>query len=310
MFLETFLTVAIIMIYAIVGLCIIRFKLIKKESIPDFAKFLMYICQPILILYSFNKATYTNELGKTLLIAAGLIIAIFAVFLTTFFLMFRKKYKEKIAYRIYTIASCFGNVGFLGVPILEAVFKNDANALATALAISSVFLVVMNEIGWTIGSLIISQDRKYVRLVKIFLNPSIIAIYVALPLFFLGIKVPDRIDPVVTILAKMTTPLCMVILGMRLAVTNYKIVFCNYKTYIMIFIKQIVMPLVMLLFVFALPIDTTVKQALVILSSAPIASVVLNFSEMVGEGQEDAASLVLCGTILCILTMPLRTLFV
>lgn len=310
MFLETFLTVAIIMIYAVVGFCIIKFKLVKKESIPDFAKFLMYICQPILILYSFNQATYTNELGKTLLIAFGLIVGIFAVFLTTFVLIFRKKYKEKVAYRIYTIASCFGNVGFLGVPILEAVFKDNASALGTALAISSVFLVVMNEIGWTIGSLIISQDKKYVRLVKIFLNPSIIAIYVALPLFFFGIKVPGRLNPVVTILAKMTTPLCMVILGMRLAVTSPKVVFANYKTYIFVVIKQIVMPLVMLLFVFALPIDQTVKQALVILASAPIASVVLNFSEMVGEGQEDAASLVLCGTILCILTMPLITLLV
>ncbi len=310
MFLETFLTVAIIMIYAVVGFCIIKFKLVKKESIPDFAKFLMYICQPILILYSFNQATYTNELGKTLLIAFGLIVGIFAVFLTTFVLIFRKKYKEKVAYRIYTIASCFGNVGFLGVPILEAVFKDNASALGTALAISSVFLVVMNEIGWTIGSLIISQDKKYVRLVKIFLNPSIIAIYVALPLFFFGIKVPGRLDPVVTILAKMTTPLCMVILGMRLAVTSPKVVFANYKTYIIIVVKQIIMPLVMLLFVFALPIDQTVKQALVILASAPIASVVLNFSEMVGEGQEDAASLVLCGTILCILTMPLITLLV
>jgi predicted permease len=270
----------------------------------------MYICQPILILYSFNQATYTNELGKTLLIAFGLIVGIFAVFLTTFVLIFRKKYKEKVAYRIYTIASCFGNVGFLGVPILEAVFKDNASALGIALAISSVFLVVMNEIGWTIGSLIISQDKKYVRLVKIFLNPSIIAIYVALPLFFFGIKVPGRLDPVVTILAKMTTPLCMVILGMRLAVTSPKVVFANYKTYIIIVVKQIIMPLVMLLFVFALPIDQTVKQALVILASAPIASVVLNFSEMVGEGQEDAASLVLCGTILCILTMPLITLLV
>ena len=310
MFLETFLTVAIIMIYAVVGFCIIKFKLIKKESIPDFAKFLMYVCQPILIIYSFNKATYSNELGKTLLIAFGLIVAIFAVFLTTFVLLFRNKYKEKIAYRIYTIATCFGNVGFLGVPILEAVFKNDPNALAIALAISSVFLVVMNEIGWTIGSLIISLDKKYVRLKMIFLNPSIIAIYVALPLFFFNIKVPDRLDGLVTILAKMTTPLCMVILGMRLAVTSWKVVFANYKTYIFVGIKQIVMPLVMLLFVFALPIDTSVKQALVILSSAPIASVVLNFSEMVGEGQEDAASLVLCGTILCILTMPLITLLV
>ena len=310
MFLETFLTVAIIMIYAVVGFCIIKFKLIKKESIPDFAKFLMFVCQPILIIYSFNKATYSAELGKTLLIAFGLIVLIFAVFLTTFVLLFRKKYQEKIAYRIYTIASCFGNVGFLGVPILEAVFKDDPNALAVALAISSVFLVVMNEIGWTVGSLIISLDKKYVRLKMIFLNPSIIAIYVALPLFFFNIKVPDRLDSVVTILAKMTTPLCMVILGMRLAVTNYKIVFCNYKTYILIAIKQIIMPLVMLLFVFALPIDQSVKQALVILASAPIASVVLNFSEMVGEGQEDAASLVLCGTILCILTMPLITLLV
>ena len=310
MFLETFLTVAIIMIYAIVGFCIIKFKLIKKESIPDFAKFLMYVCQPILIIYSFNKATYSNELGKTLLIALGLIVAIFAVFLTTFVLLFKNKYKEKIAYRIYTIATCFGNVGFLGVPILEAVFKEDPNALATALAISSVFLVVMNEIGWTIGSLIISLDKKYVRLKMIFLNPSIIAIYVALPLFFLNVKVPDRLDGLVTILAKMTTPLCMVILGMRLAVTHWKIVFANYKTYIFIGIKQIIMPLVMLLFVFALPIDTPVKQALVILSSAPIASVVLNFSEMVGEGQEDAARLVLCGTILYILTMPLITLLV
>ena len=310
MFLETFLTVAIIMIYAIVGFCIIKFKLIKKESIPDFAKFLMFVCQPILIIYSFNKADYSTELLKTLLIAFGLIVAIFALFLVTFFLIFRKKYKDKIAYRIYTIASCFGNVGFLGVPILEAVFHDDPNALATALAISSVFLVVMNEIGWTVGSLIISLDKKYVRLKMIFLNPSIIAIYVALPLFFFKIKVPARLDMVVDILAKMTTPLCMLILGMRLAVTNYKIVFCNYKTYIMIIIKQIIMPLTMLLFVFAMPIDTSVKQALVILASAPIASVVLNFSEMVGEGQEDAASLVLCGTILCILTMPLITLLV
>ena len=310
MFLNTFLTVAIIMIYAIVGFCIIKFKLIKKESIPDFAKFLMYICQPILIIYSFNQATYTKELGKTLLIASGLILAIFILFLGTFFLIFRKKYREKVAYRIYTIASCFGNVGFLGVPILEAVFKDNQVALGTALAISSVFLVIMNEIGWTIGSLIISLDKKYVRLKMIFLNPSIIAIYVALPLFFLNIKVPARLDSVVTILAKMTTPLCMVILGMRLAVTNIKIVFCNYKTYIIIFVKQIVMPLVMLLFVVFLPIDLPVKQALVILASAPIASVVLNFSEMVGEGQEDAASLVLCGTILCILTMPLITLLV
>ena len=138
---------------------------------------------------------------------------------------------------------------------------------------------------------------------------------IAIPIFIFVDKIPstkftDVMWDSINLLGKMTTPLCMVILGMRLAVTSPKVVFANYKTYIFVVIKQIIMPLVMLLFVFALPIDQTVKQALVILASAPIASVVLNFSEMVGEGQEDAASLVLCGTILCILTMPLITLLV
>lgn len=306
MFLTTLLTVGIVMIYAVIGFCIIKFKLIKKESIPDFAKFLMYICQPMLLVYSFNQADFSTSLGKTLLISFLVITGLFVIFLLFFFLLFRKKYKEEVAYRIYTIASCFGNVGFLGVPILEAVLPGNT----IALAISSVFLVVMNEIGWTIGSMIMSLDKKYLSLKMIFFNPSMIGIYIALPLFFTCTKIPSELDTVVTILAKMTTPLCMLILGMRLATSSFKVVFGNYKTYIFVFVKQIIMPILMFLIIWWMPLDLAVKQTLVILASAPIASVVLNFSEMVKKGQEDAASLVLLGTILCILTMPLMTLLI
>ena len=40
----------------------------------------------------------------------------------------------------------------------------------------------------------------------------------------------------------------------------------------------------------------------------PVASVVLNFAEIAGEGQKKAASLVLLGTILSIVTLPLMML--
>lgn len=306
MFLNTLITVALMMVYALFGFGVIKFKLMKKESIPDFAKLLMYICQPFLLIYSFNSVDFENEMFIKLAIILGVVVLTFAIFLLIFYILFRKKYKDNVAFRIYTIASCFGNVGFLGIPILEAVLPGSSFALVC----SALFLVGMNEIGWTIGSMIVSQNKKYLSWKMIFFNPSMIGMYVAIPLFFLKIKVPNEVLPIVTVLARMTTPLCMLILGMRLATSNLKTVFGNYKTYIMVFVKQIIMPLIMFLIVWWLPIDLVMKQALVILASAPIASVVLNFAEMVGEGQEDAASLVLCGTILCILTMPLMTLLI
>ena len=299
-----FINICVLLIYAVIGFFLIKGKLVKKESIPDFAKLLMYICQPALLIYSFNEANYSLDLGKALIISFIIIALIFALFLSFFCLLFRKKLKTSVPSRIYTIASCFGNVGFFGIPVLEAMLPNNSNALA----IASVFLILMNEIGWTIGSLIISQDKKYLNWKVILFNPSMIALYVALPLFFTGTKFNSDFSIILTILGKMTTPLCMLILGMRLAITSFKTVFCNYKTYIFVIVKQIILPLIVFLALYFIPIDSYLKNTIFILSATPIASVVLNFSEMIGEGQEDSASLVLCGTILCIITMPVLML--
>jgi predicted permease len=42
--------------------------------------------------------------------------------------------------------------------------------------------------------------------------------------------------------------------------------------------------------------------------ACPVASVVLNFSEMLGQGQKTAANLVLLGTGLSAITIPLMVL--
>ena len=50
------------------------------------------------------------------------------------------------------------------------------------------------------------------------------------------------------------------------------------------------------------------KAVLYIICCCPVASIVLNFSEILGEGQKEAASTVLLSTILSILTLPIMTL--
>ena len=59
-----FINICVLLIYAVIGFFLIKGKLVKKESIPDFAKLLMYICQPALLIYSFNEANYSLDLGK------------------------------------------------------------------------------------------------------------------------------------------------------------------------------------------------------------------------------------------------------
>lgn len=300
MFWTAFVNVAIMMAYVVVGFVLIKTKLIKKESIADFAKLLMYICQPALLIYSLTQNENNPDTLSAIGISVIVITVLFAVFLLVFYLLFRKKY-DSVAYRIYTIASCFGNVGFFGIPIVEALLPG----YSIALAVSCIYMIVMNEIGWTIGSLIITRDKKYINWKKIFLNPSIVGFVLGLPLFIFNITLPSGVDTVITVLGRLTTPLCMFILGMRLATTSYKVVFCNYRTYLMVLVKQVIAPIILFGVLYFIQIDTSLKQTLFILSAAPIASVVLNYSELVGEGQEEAASLVLCGTLLSIITLPL-----
>ena len=48
-----------------------------------------------------------------------------------------------------------------------------------------------------------------------------------------------------------------------------------------------------------------IRTTTFILCACPVASIVLNFAEMLGDGQEHAADLFLLGTLGSIVTMPL-----
>ena len=106
----------------------------------------------------------------------------------------------------------------------------------------------------------------------------------------------------------MATPLSMIIMGMRLGTVKLTSLFTNAKVYATIAVKQLVMPLVAFLLLLPLPIPTETKQAFFIISACPVASVVLNFAEILGEGQREAANTVLLGTILSVVTLPVMML--
>jgi predicted permease len=101
----------------------------------------------------------------------------------------------------------------------------------------------------------------------------------------------------------------MIVMGMRLATMKVSEMFSDYRLYLTVAVKQLLMPLIAFAIVYFLrEVDTGLRAAFYITCSCPVASIVLNYSEIVGEGQKSAANLVLLSTALSIATLPLMML--
>ena len=220
------------------------------------------------------------------------------------YLVLRKKC-EKPIYRIMTIATTFSNCGFFGIPIIEALLGEAASEL---IVYTTIFSLVMNVAGWTVGSAIISQNPRYMSVKKIFLNPATISVAVALVLFVFSVPIEPNIGNMIGVTGRMATPLSMIIMGMRLGTMKLSSLFNDLRVYATIGVKMVIMPLIAFLTVYFLPLPVGVKMTFYIVSACPSASVVLNFSELVGEGQKEAASMVLLSTMMSIVTMPVMML--
>lgn len=301
-FLLTLTSVGILLLYAVPGFILSKTKAVTTSSLPAFSKVLMYVCQPCLTLYTFNDVDFTPHLFKNMLLFLAVITVVQLVMMGLIFLMFRKK-QEEVRYRVYTVASTFGNCAFFGVPILEALLPGT-----DAVVFTNMYFVSMSLLGWTVASAIITRDKKYISVKKIILNPAVLIMAVALPLFILQIKLPDRLYGAVSVVGKMTTPLCMMIMGIRLGSMSFKSIFAGKMQYLIVVVKQMIFPLFAFGIACLLPWEEYIKQTMFILACCPVASVVLNFAELLGEGQEEAADMLLLGTMLCILTMPIMLL--
>jgi predicted permease len=130
----------------------------------------------------------------------------------------------------------------------------------------------------------------------------------AFAVYVFSVPIQDDFLNMITIAGKMCSPLSMIIMGMRLATVDMKKMFSDVRVYVTAAIKGFVMPLVAFLLVYFLPISSDMKVAFFIICSCPVASVVLNFSEMIGEGQREAASIVLFSTMFSIVTLPIMML--
>ncbi len=341
-FATTAINVLLLVAMAIPGFILMKVKLVKPTAMAFFSVVLLYVSQPFLSLQSFLKVQYSRDMLVNIGIVFGFsILAQGLIFCVLWFVLNRKFDNPEItshlqdeglldggvfttdeglklqiantkrgrAYRVMVCVSTFGNVGFFGVPILQFLFPDHPETVVY----SAIMIVTMNVMCWSVGAYVLTGDRKYMSVKKALINPPVLTLVVALPLYFSGVTLNDLPDVVVTVigyLANMTTPLCMIVLGMRFAVAPMHELFTDWKIYVSTLIKTLIFPLLVFAVLYPFDLDPMLFATLVILCGMPSASVNLNLAELYGADQKTAANSILLSTLFSILTIPVLMMLV
>ena len=302
-FITSLIRVAMLVAMAVPGFLLRKTKMVGDSAVSTLVVVLLYVGQPFLSISSLIGCEYNPEMliNMAIVLLSGFVFHIALYFL--FKPMFIRKTPDDRK-KILLAAALFGNTGFMGIPVIKALFPGVSEMLVYTV----VFNISCNIIFWTLSAYIISGDKKAISIKRAIINPPTIALVVALPIFFFNVQLPAEIGDFITSFGDLVSPIAMLILGMRLADINLKSLFVSSELYICAFVRLIVFPLIVFIVLFLINLVYKMSYYVIavqfIVYAMPTANTVLSFAELYKKDGTVAAQSAMLSTILSIVTIP------
>ncbi len=291
----TILLKQIIIMFALMAIGFIFFKkkMITVQGSSDMGKILLYLVIPVVIIQSFwitKTPEKTTELFYSILLS--FIAMVISVMIS--YIFFGKEDG------ISTFSSAFSNAAFIGIPLVTATISEEAAFFI------AMMIVLINALQWTIGVYMISKDKNAIHIKKIITNPIVISVVIGLILYFSGIPQPEIMTSLFSNIKGINTTLAMIISGAYLAQSDLLEMLKKKNTYLVCLFRLLIIPLLILIILYILPIGTLdIKLTIVIASACPVGSNVAIFAQQYNKNYTEAVEQVCLSTILCLITLPL-----
>lgn len=196
------------------------------------------------------------------------------------------------------LVTAFTNVGFVGLPVVAAIYGSEMVFFA------SLANIPFNILLYSIGAVQLS-DRKGARFDwHAVLNMPVIATLVSVVLLLSRIHVPAVLADTISTLAGATIPLSMLIIGTSLGAISVRAALTDWRVYAVSAVRLLVCPVLtwLVLRPFA---GGALLGIPVLLAACPSAMVVTALCLQYGRSDAFASKCIFLNTILSAVTMPL-----
>ena len=285
----------------LLGFVLFRTKIVNAETNKSISGMIINVTSPALVLYSVCGQNEINaETGK--LVGFGVLLYLLMPLLAFGIVWLMRAQREKRG--VYQLLLVFGNVSFIGFPIVQAIYGEQAIFYMNILNIPFTLLIftygirILHDQNTTAGTAFNSRE---------IFSPGLIAGVLSLLIYFFRIPIPDMAANALGFIGGMTTPLSMVVIGSIIAGFQFRELFSDAKLYVLSFIKLLLIPLIGF-FVIRLVFQDKMLVGIITLSLAmPSGSLCAMVSQQYGNrSQADTAALgVFITTVFSMVTIPL-----
>lgn len=206
--------------------------------------------------------------------------------------------EERNLYRLMTV---FSNIGFMGFPILRAMYGSGV------LVYACISNVIYNILFYTYAIRTIQKDSNAKEPFRItnLINAGTISCVVTLIMALLRPPIPTFARTVIENLGALPASLAMIVIGSSLAEFRLAEIFCGRRELAFSFLKLIAVPIVLIFVAKQFLSDPVLLGILMVICATPVGGMLVLAVQQYGTNERLAARNVALTTVLSVVTIPL-----
>lgn len=214
---------------------------------------------------------------------------------------------RKVADRgVVAFALVFGNVGFMGYPVVASIFGHQAVFYAAVLNVVNTFAV------FTIGTMMItggegSDAERFSK--KVLYSTPMLSAYLSMLIVALGIdNIPDYVSQPLTMIGNITVPAALLIIGSSMSHLPLRALMGNLTVYGTTLFRLALLPVGVHFLCLALGFDSFVTSINTVVIAMPVATYGTILCLKYNRDTTLIAEVTFITTLLSMLTIPLLVL--
>lgn len=291
--------VLVMFLLLLAGGILYKCRIVKEEGLKQMTDILLYLVMPFLILDTY-QIDYNAELTLNMLLGFALSVGciVLTIFLTQVLRIGAKK--EQLTTERFTVI--FTNCGFMGIPLISAVFGDMGVFYGTT------YLTIFNFMIWTYGLALMqgkqTEKKPLKDRLRPFCSPTMICIALGVGMYFMQLKFPEPAERAISYIASMNTPLAMLIAGMNIVRSGLLQGLKRKRLYVTAAMKCFIAPIVTLFVLALLPVDATLRMTLLIASACPTGANGIMFAGKYNGDSKVASHMFALTTLCSIISIP------
>lgn len=294
------------------GVFLAHIQILDIYTKKKLTKLMLHVTTPMMIIDAFHdrllmlqeQPTDASALSVPYLFAMSFLFYALLIFLS--FVVILPLHIPKEERCLYLFMTIFGNVGFMGFPVVSAVYGNEG--LFYAAILNCVFNIIIYTFGVVLMTVGNQNEKPLLQSTawkKLLLSPAVLCSVVAVIIFSCHIQLPAVLADTLDTIGGLTSPLAMLVVGANLYGMRLREMLKDWRMNCYVLLRQFAMPLLFWILLRRFTQHAMLTPVWLLLSGMPVANTTALFATEYGGNEKLASKCIFLTTLCSLVSFPL-----